>query len=382
MGRHRHHTSSQSDSEEDSNNNKREIHYRERRHHRQTHNNSSQPKEEMQVQTQTSKNRPESSKSRNHRKTTGSGSKRNVKKEARESRRAIRESKKSERNEREQSRKEDREAREARKAERRARKAEREAIKAEKKSKNESRTRETESQEKKRKSTNENNKLKFNLGTEIEKALDFPVCIKITHAGFWMTNSNGMHYATNDDTCDRNSVMLSKDCLLYVYKLALRHLLLSMKAISPDDIDQANLVPHIKVRKNKDDPFSNHAIIQNKRYIICEEQVSAKNDFMIVEVDSKKDLHCTMIYCKGLGRRVDLMDCFKKVLQLLNTYPELIDKYVNLEYFGAHCHDFWYEDSKENYPHNVEAPAGYASQRTIDNYDQIKVSAAGSILRA
>ena len=387
MGRHRHHdVSSHSDSDEDSRVDKREIHYKERRRHRETTGEPRRSGEEKNL----SERKMESSKSRSHRKTKGSGSKRDVKKEARESRRARRESNKSERKEREESRKkQESEARKVRKEERKARNAIREAKKSERKTqkelmKQQAESREIENQE--RKSKKENGKLRFDFGSEIEreieKALDFPVCIKVTHGGFWMTNTNGMHYATNDNTCDRNSVILSKDCLLYVYKLALRHLLLSMKALTPDDIDPANLVPHIKVRKNKDDPFSNHATMQHKRYVICEDQISVKNDFMIVEIDAKKDLHFTMIHSRGLGRRVDLMDCFKKVLRLLNTHPELIDKYINLEYFGAHCHDFWYEDSKDNYPLNVEAPPEYVSKRTIDTYDQLRVSAAGSIIRA
>lgn len=223
-------------------------------------------------------------------------------------------------------------------------------------------------------------KLQFDLGPTIDQALDLPVLVQVNHSGFWLTNDNGIHYATQDEKCDRNSVMLSKDCLLYIYKLALRHLLLSMKAIIPDDIDSANLVPHIRVRKDSTDPFSKHNAIQNKKYIITEEQVSIKKDFMILEIDSKKDLHCTLIYCKKLGERVDLMDCFKKVLKVLNTYPELIDKYFRLEYFGSNCHDFWYDDSESNYPFNVEAPPAYIPKKPSNPQDNVKVSAAGSII--
>jgi hypothetical protein len=155
-----------------------------------------------------------------------------------------------------------------------------------------------------------------------------------------------------------------------------------MKVISPSDIDGANLIPHIKVRNNKNDPFSKHKEVQHKKYIINEDQISAKKDFLIVEVDSKKDLHCTMIYCKKIGAKVDLFDCFKKIIKVLNTYPELIIQYAELPYFGQECINFWHNDAPENYPFNVKLPDGYTTKSdTVPNYDNIKTTLGGSILQ-
>ncbi len=80
------------------------------------------------------------------------------------------------------------------------------------------------------------------LKLDVESELDLPVCLQVEYDGFWTTN------------CNRNSVILKPNSLLYVYKLAFRHLLLSMNVITPHDIDSQNLVPHIVVRKSNTDP--------------------------------------------------------------------------------------------------------------------------------
>lgn len=92
----------------------------------------------------------------------------------------------------------------------------------------------------------------------IANAPSLPVFFQFSHQGFWITDKNGQHVPTTDKKCNRNSVMLRNDCLLYVYKLALRHFLLSIKAVQPNQIDPANLVPHTVVRKNSNDPFSKY----------------------------------------------------------------------------------------------------------------------------
>ena len=96
--------------------------------------------------------------------------------------------------------------------------------------------------------------------------------------------------------CDKNSIMLKNDCLFYIYKLALRHLLLSMKVITPKQIDAANLVPHIKVRENKNDSFSKYKIMQDKKYVISDKEVSVKKDFITLEVDRDNDLFVGDLY--------------------------------------------------------------------------------------
>lgn len=217
---------------------------------------------------------------------------------------------------------------------------------------------------------------------DINNNKSLPVCVEIKHNGFWITDNNGMHISTLNENCDRNSIMLTNDCLLYVYKIALRHLLLSMKVITPDDIDSANLVPHIKVRENKNDPFSKYKLVQNKKYIINDEQVSVKKDFITIEVDRKNDLHCTMIYSKKIGDTVDLLWAFKTTIKILNAYPELIKQYSELPYFGKNYINYWYACPLNAYPFNVQLDPQFDNTSIVSepNFDSIKVSLAGSII--
>jgi hypothetical protein len=230
------------------------------------------------------------------------------------------------------------------------------------------------------KKSKDKNIIPINFTNNICEAKDFPICVQIKHWGYWMTDANGYHYGTTDKTCERNSIRLTDDCLLYVYKIALRHLLLSMKIISPHEIDAGNLVPHIKVRNNKDDAFSKYDIIQEQKYIIGIDKLSAKNDFLIMELDAVKDLHFTLIYSKKIGKKINLIDALKKVIKVLNTYPELVNQYSNLTYFGNNCHDFWYNDATENYPFNINPPEDYKSETNLIDIGSIKISPAGSIL--
>ena len=197
-----------------------------------------------------------------------------------------------------------------------------------------------------------------NMRTNIRSMKSFPVYFEIKHKGFWITNNLGIHDSTEDDQTDRNSVMFTNDCLLYVYKLALRHLLLSLKVISPADIDPANLVPHMLVRKNKNDPFSKYKVVQNKKIVVREEMLSAKSDFLIMEIDEKQDLHSTLIYSKKINRRVNLIESIKTVIQVLNAYPDLILEYKSLPYFGQNAIEYWY-DHGNKYPFNVKPPEDY-----------------------
>ena len=133
---------------------------------------------------------------------------------------------------------------------------------------------------------------------DINDRPDLPVCVRVDHDGFWITNNNGIHISSLDYNCDRNSVMLTPNSLLYIYKLAFRHLLLSMKVITSYDIDAQNLVPHIVVRKNKADTNSNYNKIQGETFIITDESLSDKTDFLIIELDRERDLHMTVCYSK------------------------------------------------------------------------------------
>ena len=207
-----------------------------------------------------------------------------------------------------------------------------------------------------------------------------PVVVTVKHRGFWVTNKEGKHEPSLDVTCDRNSVMLTPTCLLYVYKLALRHFLLSKDVIGPHEIDPANLVPHIVVRKNKNDPFSKYTQIENETFVIEESQLSAKSDFLIVELDAKRDLHCTLIFSRKISRRINLIDAFKAVIQILNKYPDMIDAYSNLPMFGQEAIAYWV-DTKSEYPRNVVPPPDYKppAPKPPAKIDW-KLSAAGSVL--
>jgi len=197
----------------------------------------------------------------------------------------------------------------------------------------------------------------------------FPVCVEILHKGFWITDMSGIHQSTENEDTDRNSVMFTNDCLLYVYKLALRHLLLSIKAITPYDIDPANLVPHMVIRKNRTDAFSKYKSVQGEKFVITEEMLSVKSDFLIMEVDEKRDLHSTLIFSKKIRDRVDLIEAIKTVIQTLNAYPHLIKEYQSLPYFGKNAIEYWYECERQ-YPFNVIPPDNYKSK--VQNADIIK----------
>lgn len=223
-------------------------------------------------------------------------------------------------------------------------------------------------------------------GVPIYTIPTFPLYVEFKHRGFWITNSEGIHEPTLDEQCNRNSVMLANDCLLYVYKLALRLFvyasidkeLLSMKVITPYDIDPANLVPHVMVRKNPIDPFSKYKNIQGERFIITEAMISVKSDFMIVELDEKRDLHMTLIYSKKIKIRVNLIEAFKHVLQILNSYPQLIQEYASLPYFGQNATEYWYENPN-SFPSQINVPAGYVPKPKLIRIPS-NVSAAGTIL--
>lgn len=206
----------------------------------------------------------------------------------------------------------------------------------------------------------------------------FPVCVQLKHNGFWITTPEGVHKSTLDVNCDRNSVMLSNDCLLYVYKLALRHFLLSRQVITPQEIDAANLVPHVMVRKNKTDPFSKYSQIQGEKFIITEKMLSVRSDFLLIELDEKRDLHMTLIYSKKIKSRGDLVAALKTVLQTLNQHPELIEEYSKLEYFGQEETNYWFHNP-DSYPLKIKTPLDYIPKAKED-FKIKNLSPAGSIL--
>lgn len=212
----------------------------------------------------------------------------------------------------------------------------------------------------------------------VESQPDLPICVQLYHSGFWITDKDGSHVSTKDQSCNRNSVMLKPDCLLYVYKLALRHLLLTLRVITPEDIDAANLVAHVVVRKNPRDPFSKYNTVQDEQFILDETSLSSKTDFLIAELDRKRDLHMTMIYAKKLGKEINLVEAFRFVIQLLNARPELIDQYMDLTYFGEREIRYWYK-TPENYPFNIACICDYIPSPPPSR-KVVVTTAAGSIV--
>lgn len=96
----------------------------------------------------------------------------------------------------------------------------------------------------------------------------FPLQVKVEHQGFWVTVDN-KHVATTDPSCGRNSVMLQPNCLLSLWKLAFRHYLISKGFLTVDDLDAANLIPHIRVRKDHLDGFSHYEDVKRKIARVC-----------------------------------------------------------------------------------------------------------------
>lgn len=187
----------------------------------------------------------------------------------------------------------------------------------------------------------------------------FPIQVTVKHNGFWVTDDQGVHQAINDIACAKNSVILDPGSMLYVYKLAFRHLLLSMGIICPRDIDSQNLVPHIAIRKNKNGSLTNYSTIQGRKFTINPGDVTVRNDFILLELDRAQDLHMTLIYKKGIGKQIDLMACFRLIIHILALYPELMQSYANLSYFGngttqsgkSHA-NYWYE-TPDSFPFKI-----------------------------
>lgn len=211
----------------------------------------------------------------------------------------------------------------------------------------------------------------------------FPLVVKIKHNGFWITNDKGKHATTLDESCSRNSIMLDPSCNLYVWKLALRHALLTKGILKISQIDAANLVPHIKVRNDPKDGFSKYSRMADKMFMIQAGDISVRNDFVTIELDIDLDLHFTLVYSKGIKKRTpDLLQEFVNVVALLNQHPELIGLYSSLPYFGEDAMAYWVETSNK-YPFNICPPIGWKPAPVVtdqEKFGHFVLSPAGTIV--
>lgn len=214
---------------------------------------------------------------------------------------------------------------------------------------------------------------------ELNDTPDLPIGVTIKHQGFWITDKSGKHVGTMDEGCDRNSIMLTPECMLYVYKLVLRHLLLSMKVLTPHNVDNQNLVPHIMIRKDKSDPHSAFSTINGEDFFIAEADLSIKSDFLLVELDRDRDLHMTLCYKKKIKELVDMKSALSLVIKILNKHPELIARYQALPYFAEANTKYWY-DTPNSFPFNLEVPENYkpiVKQVSLSSYS---MTPAGSVV--
>jgi hypothetical protein len=231
------------------------------------------------------------------------------------------------------------------------------------------------------------------LKSSASAASPFPLLVQFNHQGLWLTDEKtNIHTGTMDETKGRGSVMLTPNCLLSVHKLAMRHKCLSLGIVKPHHIDNANLICHSIIRKSPGDAFSHFKTVQGEKFLIERTDMSAKNDFLTIELDRDRDIHCTMIYRKGIGKEVDLIKLFEEVLETLHKNPHLIKEYASLPDFGKDVIDYWSE-TPQLYPDNVSLPEDYkpSTQKPMSrcekrlreltgkSLDQVEISPTGSI---
>jgi hypothetical protein len=197
------------------------------------------------------------------------------------------------------------------------------------------------------------------------------IFIRITHQGWWITRG-GRHVATDDHLCDRNSVILDRACLLYIYKLALRHLLLARGRLHPRDVDPQNLVPHILARDPKSTSRSHDLYdeLQGATYLLTRDMVSDDGKMLILELDADADLHCTMVFkrppkakskSKTKAPAFDYTAALIQVILDLDAHPERIAEYAALEYFGQDEISYWAEPG--SYPLHITKPKDWVAPK-------------------
>lgn len=85
---------------------------------------------------------------------------------------------------------------------------------------------------------------------------------------------------------------------------------------------------------------------------------SINSNFILIELDEKRDLHIILIYSKKIKNRVNLVESLKYVIQMLNAYPQPIQEYINLPCFGQKTIEYWYETS-DSYLFKIRVPENY-----------------------
>lgn len=106
--------------------------------------------------------------------------------------------------------------------------------------------------------------------------------------------------------------------------------------------------------------------------------LSVKSDFLLLELDESRDLHTTLVFSKGIKKRMDLVEALKIVIRNLNLHPETIAQYSSLPYFGQDEIEYWH-DTPNSYPLNVKKPNNYVPKpKIIETYANL--SPAGSLI--
>jgi hypothetical protein len=211
-----------------------------------------------------------------------------------------------------------------------------------------------------------------------------PLYVKVTHKGFWVTDeSTKLHVGTMNEKCERNSIMLTNDCILYKLKIAIRHRFICKGLIEPYEIDPQNLVPHIVVRKSPGDSSSQFKAIQGEYFKIDECDLSVKSQFLLIELDKTRGLHMTMIFSKGLKKECpDLIGEFKDMLAMLldPKNQHLLQEYADLPYFAQDAVGYW-KETADQYPLNVTPPADWKpSTKKVIDVSALNLSPIGSVI--
>jgi len=196
----------------------------------------------------------------------------------------------------------------------------------------------------------------------IDTQESFPCVVKVQDVGWWTTNETGDHVPSTDDFVKSNCRMLTGG--LRILKMEVQRLLVCAGLLHPN-VDAQNLISHMVVRSANNRGYKNYSELQNKDIEITHSMLSAKRDFLILEVNKQTDLHTTLVYSKGIGDKIDLIKVFEFVLKLQRAYPQLQKEIEALPLCNKNIPHYWYE-TRNQYPFNTTPPENYIPAPPID----------------